>query len=102
RSSYHPADAGETPSRVDAQGSCLARSFRRQLLDRPAQAGDGAIRGTGFERWGHGQLLRFEWLWCCQITPRLGMAELQSSLTGHLNRGVNGFFEIVRVVGRGL
>jgi hypothetical protein len=30
------------------------------------------------------------------------MAELQSSLTGHLNRGVDGVVEIVRVVGRGL
>jgi hypothetical protein len=36
------------------------------------------------------------------VVTRLCMVELQSSATGHLNRGVNGVFEIVRVVGRGL
>jgi hypothetical protein len=36
------------------------------------------------------------------VVTWLYMVELQSSLTGHLNRGVNGVFEIVRVVGRGL
>src|SRR5262245_25397177 len=34
--------------------------------------------------------------------PTLYAAALQRSLTGHLNRGIDGVFEIVRVVGRGL
>jgi hypothetical protein len=50
----HLAERRETACRVGDHGACFARSFRRQLLDRPAQAGDGAIRGTGFECWGHG------------------------------------------------
>jgi hypothetical protein len=45
----HLAERRDTTGRVDDHGACLARSFRRQLLDRLAQAGDGAIRGTCFE-----------------------------------------------------
>src|SRR5260221_10064630 len=36
------------------------------------------------------------------IRSRLCTVELQSSLTGHLNRGIDGVFEIVRVICRGL
>ena len=52
-----PRSCRATPRRYlgpGNHGQGIAPSFRRQFLDRLAQAGDGAIRGTGFKcRW-HG------------------------------------------------
>src|SRR5882762_8521402 len=72
----HLAERRETAGRVDDHGACLARSFRRQLLDRLAQAGDGAIRGTGFEcRWHVHYSLLHDCRWC-QIMLQLCAVQL--------------------------
>jgi hypothetical protein len=44
----HAAQCQDATLGIGNHGQGIARSSRRQLLDRLAQAGDGAVCGTGF------------------------------------------------------